>query len=203
MVEKQKAPQLLVEQKNTDQTHMVMAFRSYAARDKRIPTLMVLTEVLGKGMSSRLWQKMREEMGACYYVRAGHDESTDHGVFSISTGINASRAKEVIIALLTECQKLIQTPVPAKELNKAKEHLLGHLYMNLETTDALAEFYAYQEVVTHKLETPQELEKLVRSVTAKEVMAVAKDLFKNEKLNLAIVGDIKDTKKLKRVLILR
>lgn len=198
--EKQKSPRLLIHKKKTDQTHMVMAFRAYGARDRRIPTLTVLAEILGKGMSSRLFTKLRDEMGACYYVRASHDEYTDHGIFAVSTGINKSRTKEVVRVLLEECSKLIEDPVSDKELRKAKEHNIGHLYMNLETTDSLAEFYAGQEVSAGKLKNPQELEKEIRKVTAKDIMKVAKDVFRNNKLNLAIVGNILNYKTIKKAL---
>ncbi|OHA89802.1 MAG: hypothetical protein A3C70_00920 [Candidatus Zambryskibacteria bacterium RIFCSPHIGHO2_02_FULL_43_14] len=201
--EKQKSPRLLIHKKKTDQTHMVMAFHAYNAKDKRIPALIVLAEILGKGMSSRLFTKLRDEMGACYYVRAGHDEYTDHGTFTISTGVNVSRIKEVLKVLLEECDKLTKVLVSDKELQKSKEHNIGHLYMGLETTDSLAEFYAGQEVSTGKLKKPQELEKEIRKVTAKDVMRVAKDVFKDEKLNLAIVGDVPNHKTIKKILSLK
>ena len=198
--EKQKSPGLLIHKKKTDQTHIVMAFRAYGAKDKRLPALTVLTEILGKGMSSRLFTKLRDEMGACYYVRAGHDECTDHGVFTISTGINVSRTEEVLKVLLEECGKLTRALVSDKELQKAKEHNIGHLYIDLETTDSIAEFYADQEVNAGKLKRPQELEKAIRKVTAQDIMRVAKGIFRNEKLNLAIVGNIFDSKAIKRAL---
>ncbi|MDP2642121.1 MAG: pitrilysin family protein [bacterium] len=200
VIEKQKLPGLLIHPKKTDQTHMIMAFRGYGARDKRIPALTVLAEILGKGMSSRLFTKLRDEMGACYYVRASHDEYTDHGVFAISTGINTSRTTEVTKVLLEECGKLTKEPVSNEELRKAKEHNIGHLYMDLETTDSIAEFYAGQEVSTGKLKRPQELEREIRRVTAKDIMAVAKDVFKNEKLNLAIVGNVSNLKAVRKAL---
>lgn len=198
--EVRKQPSLSIFTKKTDQTHMIMAFRGYEASDKRVSPLSVLTTVLGGGMSSRLFQKLRDEMGACYYVRALHDESTDHGLLAISTGINASRAEEVVKVLIEECAKLCTTPLTKGELDKAKEYYLGHLYMNLETSDALAEFYGEQEVVKHKLETPAEIEKELRKVTAKDIQKLAQEIFRNENLNLAVVGNIKDASKLKKVL---
>jgi len=199
----QKSPGLLVHKKKTDQTHMVMAFRAYSAGDKRVPALSVLSEILGKGASSRLFTRLRDEMGACYYVYAEHDEYTDHGVFIISTGVNVSRTQEVTRVLLEECGKLSKIPVSSEELQKAKEHHIGHLYLNLETTDSMAEFYANQEVTTGKLKRPKELEKAVRMVTAKDVMKVAKDIFRNDKLNLAIVGDISDPKAIAKTLLFK
>src|SRR3989338_3035441 len=201
--ERQSHPGLEIHKKKTDQCHMVMAFRTYGANDKRSPAATVLAEILGKGMSSRLFTRLRDEMGACYYVRAWSDEYTDHGIFTISTGINVSRTKEVLKVLLEECNNLVKTPVSEMELQKAKEHNIGHLYMNLETTDSIAEFYAGQEVSAKKLKKPAELEKEVRKVTPKDIQKVAKDIFKNNKLNLAIVGDISDQKSIKKVLTLK
>ncbi len=201
--EKQKSPRLSIHRKKTDQTHMILAFRAYKANDKRVPALSVLSAILGQGMSSRLFNKLRDEMGACYYVRAGNEERTDHGVFTISTGVNISRVKEVLKVLLDECSKLTKTPVSSEELKKVKEHIIGHLYMGIETTDAAAEFYANQEIINGKLKTPQEFEKEVRKVTAGDVLKVAKEIFRNEKLNLAIVGDISNPKMMEKALLLK
>ena len=198
--ETQKTPGLLVHRKKTDQTHMIMAFRAYRARDKRIPAVTLLAEILGQGMSSRLFSKLRDEMGACYYVRAEHYEGTDHGVFAISVGVNVSRIEEVVKVLLAECDKLSRIPVSDEELQKAKEHHVGHLYLGLETTDSIAGFYVDQEITIGKLKTPQEFEDAIRKVTAKDIMEVAKDIFRNDKLNLAVVGNVVDQRAIKRAL---
>ena len=200
VVEKQKSPRLLIQQKKTNQNHMVMAFRTFNARDRRIPALIVLSEILGKGMSSRLFYKLRDEMGVCYYVRADHNQATDYGTFTIAVGANVSRTEEVVGVLLEECKKLTETLVSEEELQKVKEHHVGNLHMSLETTDAMAEFYAGQEIIFRKLKTPQELEKEIRKVTAGDVMKVAKDIFRNDRLNLAIVGDVSRQKAIKKAL---
>ena len=186
--------------KQTDQAHMIMAFRTYGAKDKRTPTTDLLAEVLGQGMSSRLFVKLRDEMGACYYVRARHEQNTDHGIFFIATGINVSRTEEVVKVLLEECRKLVQAPISDKELAKAKEHYIGHLYMNLETSDSLALFYATEEITTGKLKNPNEIERAIRKVSVKDVMKVAREIFKNGNLNLAIVGNVTDRRGVKKVL---
>lgn len=200
--EEQKFPALGIHKKKTDQTHMVMAFRTFRATDKRTSVLQVIASILGQGMSSRLFQKLREDMAACYYIRASVEEASDHGSISLATGVEAKRVEEVMKAILEECKKMKETLVPKEELNKAKEHYIGQLYLNLETTDSLAEFYAEQEISTHSLKTPGELESNIRKVGARDVMRVAKAIFKDEGLNLAIVGNIKDSRKIKKVLSL-
>ena len=198
--ESQKSPAIKIHHKKTDQTHMIMGFRAFGANDKRIPTLGILATILGRGMSSRLFQKMREEMGVCYYVRATADEYTKYGVFSIAAGIDTKRSEEVIKALIEECTKLKNVEVSDQELDKAKEHFVGGLYMGLETSDALAYFYADQEVKLGKLKTPEEVEKIIRNVKAKDIKDLANTLFQNDRLNLAVVGNLTNENSLKKAL---
>ena len=101
--EKQAKPQVLVKFKETDQTHFVLGVRTYGLFKKSNPVLSVLGGVLGGGMSSRLFVKLREEMGVGYYVRAYNDAYTDHGFFQISAGVDNKRIGEVI-PVLSECR---------------------------------------------------------------------------------------------------
>jgi predicted Zn-dependent peptidase len=198
--EKQIKPAVLVERKTTDQMHLMLGFHAFKASDKRNIPLSVLIGVLGGGMSSRLFQKLREEMGVCYYVRPMSDSLTDHGLFAIATGVDPKRTEEVVKVLIAECKRLTTELVTEEELKKVKDYLAGTLYLNLETTDSLAEFYAVQEVEKGSLKSPKEYESALRAVKAKDIQKVAKDIFKNNKLNLAIIGNMKDEKALKKVL---
>ncbi len=198
--ESQKAPALLLKKKKSDQTHMVMALRAYGAGDKRTAAASVLMAIMGDGMSSRLFQRLREEMGACYYVRTGNDIYTDHGYVAISTGVEKGRVVEVVQALIDECKRLTYEEVQEKELQKAKDYMVSHLYMGLETSDALANFYLGEEVVHGAARDPQEIEKEIRKLASKDIMDTAKDLFHDENLNLAIVGNFSDQKAIKKVL---
>jgi predicted Zn-dependent peptidase len=152
-------------------------------------------------MSSRLWHKLREELGACYYVHANANSFTDHGYLSISTGIEKTRVEEITKALLSECERLTKELVTEEELKKTKDYLVGHLYMGLETSDALAMSYAYQDALKDKLENPVQIEKEIRAVSAKDIQKVAKEIFQNKNLNLAVIGDVKNEKNLKKVLL--
>lgn len=198
--EKQSSPQLSIHNKKTDQTHMIMGFRTFGAKDKRRAALAVLSGVLGRGMSSRLFQRLREDMGVCYYVRTGDSEFTDHGHFTISTGVDNKRVDEVVKAVLEECSKMKNEVVSDAELKKAKDYIIGNLYMGLETTDSLAEFYADQEITRGKIDTPYDMDKEIRKVTGEDVREVAEDIFKNNGLNLAIVGNIKNQAVIKKLL---
>jgi predicted Zn-dependent peptidase len=198
--EKQSAPALSLARKKSDQTHMIMALRSYSSRDKRSTPVAVLIGVLGYGPSSRLYQRVREQMGACYYIHTGSDLETDHGYTAIWTGVEKGRVVEVVQAILDECKRLTYEEVQEKELQKVKDYMVSHMYMGLETSDALANFYVNEELIHGSPREPHEIEKEIRKVTAADIMHAAKELFKDENLNLAIVGNVADAKSVKKVL---
>ena len=192
--ETQKKPKALIKFKQTDQTHFVLAVRAYDLFHKDIPVLSVLAGVLGGGMSSRLFQRVREEMGAGYYIRAYGDAYTDHGLFQISAGVDNKRVAEVLSAVIEECDKLRKYPVSEEELNKVKECLIGNMKLSLESTDDIANFYGGQELLKKEIKTAENKASELRQVSARDVQRVARNIFKNKNLNLALIGPSKDAK---------
>ncbi len=193
-VDTQMKPATLVSYKKTDQTHLVLGVRGVNTYDKKNPALVLLATILGGGMSSRLFIKLREELGVAYYVRASNDNYTDHGAFQISAGVSNDRVQEVVGEILKECAKLRTELVTKTELDKAKEYLAGNMKLELESSDAWANFYGGQEVMRKKIQGPDELEKKIRRVTAKEIQTVAKQIFVDKNLNLALIGPFEDSK---------
>jgi predicted Zn-dependent peptidase len=191
-IEKQTEPAVKVDFKETDQTHMILGVRSFAINDPRTPALSVLGGILGGGMSSRLFQKLRDEMGVGYYVSADNDSSADHGVFSVSTGVDNSRVAEVVTAILEEFKKLRDIPVSVEELRKVKDHLNGSLMLSLESSDSRAEFCAGQEIMKKEIKNPDQLAAEIEAVTAEDIQKVAVTIFTDDRLNLALVGRFKE-----------
>lgn len=196
----QKNPEILLKFKKTDQTHFVLGVRTYDLFSKKNATLSVLGGILGGGMSSRLFQRLREEMGVGYYVRAYNDAYTDHGVFQISAGVDNKRIEEVIKAVLLECIKLKNEVVSKEELEKVKEYLIGNMKLSLESSDDIANFYGIQEVLKNKSQNIEEKAQEIRKVSASDIKKLAKEIFKNEKLNLALIGPFSDKKKFEKTL---
>ncbi len=193
VIESQKSPQVRIKYKKTDQAHLVIGFRTFDMFNKENPILSVLTGVLAGGMSSRLFQKIREEMGVGYYVRAENDAYTDHGYLDISAGVAPDRISEVIRAILDECKRLMKEPVPKDELNKTKEYLIGMMQLGLESSDDLAQFYGMQELLRRKkIESPEAVAKKIRAIKAPDIMRMAKKIFTDKGLNLAIIGPFED-----------
>jgi predicted Zn-dependent peptidase len=198
--ENQKKPEVLLSFKKTDQTHFVLGVRSLNLFSKKNAILSVLGGVLGGGMSSRLFQKLREEMGVGYYVRAYNDAYTDHGFFQISAGVDNKRIEEVIKAVLEECNKLKLELVDKEELEKVKECLIGNMKLSLESSDDIANFYGGQELLKRELKNAEDKAKEVRKVTAKQIQDLAKEIFQNKKLNLVLIGPFKDKNKFLKIL---
>lgn len=196
----QSASRVALKHKETDQTHFILGVRSFTIYDKRNSTLSVLGGVLGSGMSSRLFRKIRDEMGVGYYVRAGNSTSTDSGYFAVSAGVANDRLVEVLRAVMNELNDLKINLVSDEELSKVKEHIIGMMYLGLESSDDLAEYYGTQEIMRREMRTPKEKEKIIRAVTADDVQKMARKIFVEKNLNLAIVGPSKDDVALKSLL---
>jgi len=196
----QKTPQVKINYKKSDQTHIVMGFRSYDLYNEKNYALRQASTILGGGMSSRLFQKMREELGICYYVRSANYCLTDYGYFFVSIGVGNSRTEEAVKVLVEEFKKIRDEGVTKEEISRAKDIILGNIANGLETSADWAEYYGEQETLHEKITTPKEDEKKVRSVTEKDIKKVLNEVIQNKNLNLAIVGPHKNSAKFKKLL---
>ena len=192
--ESQKKPSIKIRYKDTDQAHIVLGFRANPLGHKDNHKIGMLETVLGQGMSSRLFRRLRDDLGICYYVRASHDSYLDRGYFSISSGVAKDRVKEALKAIFEELKNIKKELVSKEELLKAKEFKVGNMYLSLETSDSYADFYSFQELMGLPIRTPQEKAKKVEQVSAKDIQKMAENLFTDENLNLAIIGPYKDEK---------
>lgn len=200
VVESQTKPEILIEPKETDQTHFILGVRAFNSFDKRNPALNVLAGVLGGGMSSRLFEKMRNELGICYYVSAGPDLFTDHGYFAVSAGVKNTRLEEAIKEVVTELKNVRDNVISPKELSKVKEYLVGSMYLGLESSESLADFYGFQEIIRKPIRNPEKVAEEIRAVTAEQVQEVAKEIFSDKGLNLALIGPNKEKEKITSIL---
>ncbi len=198
--ERQTKPVVLINFKKTDQTHFVLGVRTHDLFNKKNAILSVLGGILGGGMSSRLFVKLRDELGVGYYVRAYNDAYTDHGFFQISAGVDNKRIYEVIDAVLEECRKLKNYEVNSEELNKVKECLIGNMKLSLESSDDIANFHGGQELLRRKIYKAEEKAEEIRKVTVRQIQNLAKDIFKNQKLNLALIGPFKTRTRFLKIL---
>lgn len=200
--ESQFSPAVSIKTKESDQTHLILGVRAFNVFDNRRFALEVLSDILGGGMSSRLFMKVREELGAAYYVYSGSRLSLDHGHFSASAGVANDKLEIVLTTIIKELKDLRDNLVSETELEIAKNHLVGNMMIGLETSDDISRFYGGEEMMTGQILSPQELEQKLRAVTAEEIRSLARDIFKTSSLNLALIGPVKDEEPLRRLLTL-
>ncbi len=195
--ETQTRPQIRIKFKETDQTHIALALRTFSVFDSRIAPMNVLTTILGRGMSSRLFSKMRDQLGICYYINASHSPYTDHGDLTISAGVDASRVDEALKGILEECRRLKDEVVSEAELQKAKDYITGTSTLELETSEARSEFFGSQEIIKGTIEPLEKSIAKIRAVTSADIQKLATDIFIDAHLNMAIVGKMKDDSQFK------
>jgi len=200
VVEKQVKPEILLHYKKTDQTHFYLGVRGYNIFHKDFYVISVLATILGSGMSSRLWISVREREGLGYYVFTENNADLDTGYVATGTGVNNDKVDKAISIILREYKRIANERVDKKELRKAKDFIKGKTVLRMESSDAQASFYANQELFENKVLTMEEKFAKIEAVTVEDIQRVAKDIFKPEKLNLALIGPFKNKAKFERLL---
>jgi len=139
-------------------------------------------------------------LGLAYSISTSTEDNPDTGYLVTRAGVDNKRADIAISAILKEYKKVTQKKIPKEELKKAKDHYKGTMALSLEQSEAKASFFAMQELLENKILTPDEVFDKIDKIKAEDVLAVARDIFKPEKLNLALIGPFKDKEKFQQIL---
>lgn len=187
----QRRPAYRIKSKKTEQYHFALGFRSYDHNHKYFIPQMVLATILGGGMSSRLFTEVRERRGLAYYIRAGATNYQDTGNFIIQAGVRLKAFREAMQTVMAELRKIKKHDLEKKELTKAKEYIKGTMTLSLEESESLLGWYLEQIAFRKKTLEPKKLFELVDKVTPAEIKKVARDIFQEKNLNLAVIGPAK------------
>ena len=186
--------------KQLGQTHVLIGARGYPLSDKRRYALMILADILGGGMSSRLFLSVREEKGLVYYIRTIPESNPDSGFIVTAAGIDNARVGDAIRAIVKEYKSVAKKGVTKKELARAKSSMRGHMYLALEESNEIAEYLAAGELLEGVIRDPEEIMKRIDRITIQEVKDVARDVFRYDKINMVVLGPHKNAKPLKDLL---
>jgi predicted Zn-dependent peptidase len=200
VVNLQAAPNVYILNKKTGQTTIALGVRGYDHFHHDRHALDIIATLLGGMMSSRIFNEVREKMGAAYYVATYNESESDTGSLATFAGIDSSKIFDVIKTILKEYKKLTVNKVSEKELKKIKDHLKGKIILGMESSDAKASFYGMQELLKNEILSEEEIIKKIDKVKATDIIRVAKDIFKEDKLNLAIIGPFEDKEQFKKLL---
>ncbi len=175
-------------QKDIEQSHLCLGTPAYhQAHDDR-HAMYVLNTILGGSMSSRLFQHIREDRGLAYSVFSTLTTYSDAGMVTIYAGCANDKVSQVVDLALVELRALRDTPVPADELRRAKDHLKGGLVLNLESSASRMSHLARQYLFFKRYYTLDEMTSAVEAVTAEDVRRVANELFQDDGLAATVVG---------------
>ena len=198
--DKQNKPALKLQYKKTDQSHLCLGVRGYSVSHKDKYALDILSVILGGNMSSRLFVKVRERKGLAYAIHTSSENYQEVGYLVTYAGLNNNFLEEAIKIILREYKKLTRKEVGEEEIRRAKDYIKGKSLIALESSDAVANFVGHQEIATGKILTIQEKFAKLEAVTADDLRRVARDIFVNEKLNLALIGPFKNKKRFENIL---
>jgi predicted Zn-dependent peptidase len=200
VIEKQTKPALLLNPRETDQAHICLGVRAFNLFHPKRYAQELLAVILGGMMSSRIFLEVRSKLGIAYYVSTTSEANPDTGFIYTQAGLDNQNVKKGILTVLKEYQKISNKKVSKKELKKAKDYLKGKTTLLLEPSDSKASFFAGQELLEEKILTPEEIFAKIDKVTAEDILKVARNIFRPEKLNLALIGPFKEKEKFEKLL---
>ncbi len=184
------AKRVLVQEKKIDQAQVIVGFPGIPNNHPDRFAASILLNILGAGMSSRLFVEVRERRGLAYMVHAASTSYRDVGLVYAQAGLDPARLKEALAVIQTEMMRMTTEPVSRSELKDAKSSMAGALALKLENSGFQAQWYAKEFIFSPTIETPEWVMTQIKKVTAAEVQRVAKKLFVGSQTRLAVIGPV-------------
>ena len=193
-------PRVSIMHKDSDQANVCLGVPTYPLGHPDRYALQLLGTVLGTGMSSRLFLEVRERRGLAYYVYGLNNSLTDTGTLYAQAGVDLKRAHEAVEVIAAEFRKLVDEPVPADELEKARSLAKGRFVLQTESPNGLALFGLRREVLEGAAAEPEEVLHGIDQVTVEDVQRVAADVIGGCGLRLGVIGPFDDEEAFARLL---
>lgn len=185
---------VVVSERKIDQVQTILGFPGLGQNDKDRFALSVLLNILGGGMSSRLFVEVREKQGLAYTVHAGLGCFRDVGLVTVQAGLDSARFGAAIKVIKDELEKVKEHGVSPKELIDAKNNIAGRRELAMENSSAQAEWFAKQFWFNKKIETYEQVVAKIKQVTAADIKRVANKIFNLEKMHIAVIGPMDKAK---------
>ena len=176
-------------EKDLEQIHVSLGMRGVSMHDDERYALDLLSIALGEGMSSRLFSRLREELGLCYDIHSYMSTLTDTGMFGLYSGVDPERVLQAVAEMARELRKLAD-PIRLDELDRAKAVARSRTQLRMEDTRAVSALYGSELILGLPLRTPEESLAISAAVTLDEVTEVAREVILPEAWHLAAVGPV-------------
>ena len=173
--------------KDIAQTQLALGYRTFGICDDRKYAATLMDAILGRGMSSRLFQEVREKRGLSYDISSRMQFFRDAGMFTVTAGLDPAKAKAVLATIDRELKRICEKPVSAAELKRTKDFLVGNFRLSHEKVTSKLFFYGQTMLSFGHLVSPQEQVEGIRSVTAADVKSVANAIFKQSNRSVSWV----------------
>ena len=185
---------MLRNKKSLEQVQICLGVPAPPITDESRYATLILNTVLGGGMSSRLFQTIREERGLAYSVYSDLSPYRDTGNLCVYAGTSAGKALQVVDLMLSEFRSLKETPIGAEELTRAKDQLKGNILLGLESSNSRMANLARQEMYFRQFFTAEEIIARMDEVEAEQVQAMAQKLFQPERIAVTLLGRLDGVK---------
>jgi len=182
------APIVLRSKRSLEQVQICLGVPSPKITDENRYATLILNTVLGGGMSSRLFQTIREERGLAYSIYSDLSPYSDTGSLCVFAGTSTDKTLEMLDLVMAEFSRLKQTPLTPEELHRAKEQVKGNILLGLESSGSRMSNLARQEMYFHHFFSVEDVLDRLDAVTAEEVQAMAQKLFISERIAVTLLG---------------
>lgn len=189
--DQQKEPSFRLIERQTEQVHLTIGLKGLPITHPDRYIFDLMNAILGEGMSSRLFLNIREKKGLVYDIHSGVDHYSDTGALIVYAGVDPGRLEVALKAILQELSRLKER-ISERELKKVKEMTKGHMILRLEDSRAVAGWMGLQELFLGEVKKPEEIIARVDAIGAEDLKRIAETYLVTEKLNLALVGTVKD-----------
>ena len=185
-----KTKKVEAQKRKMDQAQIIIGYPGLRQTDPRRYELAVMLNILGGGMSSRLFTEVREKRGLAYSVRADAAAYRDTGAVCVLAGLDPKRLSEAVAVINAECERMVKESVTQKELEDAKNNLAGHMALAMEDSSAEANWFAGKFWFDDKIVDWNEEIKKIRQVTANDVKKIAAEIFKSAERRAAVISSL-------------
>jgi len=185
--------QLKVQDKNTEQAHLVLGMPGVSFNADEQLTARLLSVILGGNMSSRMFTEIREKQGLCYSISTSTDHFSDVGVLSTYCGVDLVRAEQAIAEILRVYKEVASDGITEAELIKAKGFLQGKLTLKMEDSEEVASYLGVQSILhdDQRVENVAELFTRLQAISLNDVNLLAKDIL-SQPAQLSMIGPFAD-----------
>ncbi len=180
-----------IREKDTEQVHLCMGFEGIEHGNDKVYPLLALNNIFGGGMSSRLFQKIREEKGLVYSIYSYPSTYMGAGLFMIYAGMNPEYLQRVVDLTKAEIDLLLKKGITQDELNKSKDQLKGNYVLGLESINSRMNSIGKSELMLGKINTPEEIIEKMEKIKIDDIYEIIELVFNYEKMSLSAVGNLK------------